>query len=160
VSEPSAVGGEGFGHLAGGEAELVEAVVVMAARAAAVRARPRRHLGSDPVVELEPSAAVDALRGGHSVVFEGALGDVDESVLVSSLARGQSALHALGPVLEDGVESGIVQVRAATVASSFRPPRPIAAGTTFPVLQSGIARYHWDDEEACGMIERSARLDL
>jgi hypothetical protein len=42
--------------------------------------------------------------------------------------------------------------------SSFRPPRPIGDGTTFPLLHSSIARYSWDGEVAYGMMERSARL--
>ena len=52
---------------------------------------------------------------------------------------------------------GDVHVAGETFVSSFRRPRPIGDGTTFPLLQSGIALYRWDDEEAYGMIERSAR---
>jgi hypothetical protein len=51
-----------------------------------------------------------------------------------------------------------IAIAGETFVSSFRPPRPIGDGTTFPLLQSGIARYRWDGEEAYGMIERSARL--
>ena len=47
-----------------------------------------------------------------------------------------------------------------TFASSFRPPRSTTPGTTFPVLQSGIARYRWDAEETYGMVERSSRLEV
>jgi hypothetical protein len=55
--------------------------------------------------------------------------------------------------------AGDVRIHAETFVSSLRPPRPVGDGTSFPLLQSGIARYRWDDEEAYGMIERSARLD-
>jgi hypothetical protein len=50
-----------------------------------------------------------------------------------------------------------VRIAGETFVSSFRPPRPIGDGTTFPLLHSGIARYDWDGEAAYGMIERSAR---
>jgi hypothetical protein len=50
-----------------------------------------------------------------------------------------------------------VRINGETFVSSFRPPRPIGDGTTFPLLHSGIARYEWDGEVAFGMIERSAR---
>ena len=53
---------------------------------------------------------------------------------------------------------GEVRIEGTTFASSIRPPRPIAEGTTFPVLHSAIARYRWGDEEAFGMVERSSRL--
>jgi hypothetical protein len=52
---------------------------------------------------------------------------------------------------------GAVRIAGETVLSSLRPPRPTETGTVFPLLQSGIARYRWGDEEAFGMIERSAR---
>jgi hypothetical protein len=52
-----------------------------------------------------------------------------------------------------------VRITGETFVSSFRPPRPIGDGTTFPLLQSGIAKYQWGDEVAFGMIERSARID-
>lgn len=55
-------------------------------------------------------------------------------------------------------QRGSVSIAGETFVSSFRPPRPVGDGATFPLLQSGIARYRWDDEEAYGMIERSARL--
>jgi hypothetical protein len=51
-----------------------------------------------------------------------------------------------------------VRIAGETFVSSFRPPRPVGDGSTFPLLQSGIARYRWDDEVAYGMIERSARI--
>ena len=51
-----------------------------------------------------------------------------------------------------------VRIGGTTFVSSLRPPRPVGDGRSFPLLQSGIARYRWDDEEAYGMIERSARL--
>lgn len=51
---------------------------------------------------------------------------------------------------------GDVRVAGETFVSSFRPPRPVGNGTTFPILQSAIARYRWGDEETYGMIERSA----
>jgi hypothetical protein len=54
--------------------------------------------------------------------------------------------------------NGEVHIHGETVASSIRPPRATAEGTTFPTLFSGIARYRWGDEEAYGMIERSALL--
>lgn len=53
---------------------------------------------------------------------------------------------------------GDVRIEGETVASAFRPPRPTRDGVTFPLLQSGIARYRWGSEETLGMIERSARL--
>jgi hypothetical protein len=53
---------------------------------------------------------------------------------------------------------GSVRIAGETFVSSFRPPRPVGNGTTFPLLHSGIAKYRWDDEVAFGMIERSARL--
>ena len=53
---------------------------------------------------------------------------------------------------------GSVRITGETFVSSFRPPRSIGDGTSFPTLHSGIARYRWDDETAFGMIERSARL--
>ena len=53
---------------------------------------------------------------------------------------------------------GSVRIGGETFISSFRPPRPIGNGTTFPLLHSGIAKYRWDDEVALGMIERSARI--
>ncbi|ADP80794.1 hypothetical protein [Pseudofrankia inefficax] len=53
---------------------------------------------------------------------------------------------------------GDIRITARTFVSSFRPPRPIGDGTTFPLLQSAIASFRWGDEEAYGMIERSARL--
>lgn len=53
---------------------------------------------------------------------------------------------------------GSIHIGAETVFSSIRPPRPTTEGTTFPTLQSGIARYRWGREEALGMVERSARL--
>jgi hypothetical protein len=56
-------------------------------------------------------------------------------------------------------EGGEFAIEGTTHASSFRPPRPTAAGVTFPLLHSGIARYRWGDEEAYGIIERSARID-
>jgi hypothetical protein len=51
---------------------------------------------------------------------------------------------------------GDVHVEAETFMSWFRPEqaRPERA-TTFPTLQSGIAKYCWGGEEAFGMIERS-----
>jgi hypothetical protein len=54
--------------------------------------------------------------------------------------------------------NGDVRITGDTFVSMFRPPRPIGDGTTFPLLQSGIAKYQWDGEVAYGMIERSARL--
>jgi hypothetical protein len=51
-----------------------------------------------------------------------------------------------------------IRIAGETFVSSFRPPRPIGDGTSFPLLQSAIARYRWGDEDAYGMIERSARL--
>ena len=54
--------------------------------------------------------------------------------------------------------NGSVRIAGETFVSSFRPPRPIGDGTTFPLLHSGIAKYRWDDEVAFGMIERSARI--
>jgi hypothetical protein len=53
---------------------------------------------------------------------------------------------------------GSARVVGETFVSSFRPPRPTSDGTTFPLLQSGTARYQWDGETAFGMIERSALL--
>jgi hypothetical protein len=53
---------------------------------------------------------------------------------------------------------GDIAITGETYVSSFRPPRPTGDGTTFPLLQSGIAWYRWDGEETFGMIERSARL--
>jgi hypothetical protein len=53
---------------------------------------------------------------------------------------------------------GDVQIQGTTFVSCLRPPRSTTNGTTFPLLQSGIARYRWGDEESYGMIERSARL--
>jgi hypothetical protein len=53
---------------------------------------------------------------------------------------------------------GDIRITARTVVSSFRPPRPIGDGTTFPLLQSSIASYGWDGEESYGMLERSARI--
>ena len=53
--------------------------------------------------------------------------------------------------------NGVVGITGETFVSSFRPPRSIGDGTTFPLLHSGIARYRWDDEVTYGMIERSAR---
>ena len=55
-------------------------------------------------------------------------------------------------------QKGSVRITGETFVSSFRPPRSIGDGTSFPLLHSGIARYRWDDETAFGMIERSARL--
>jgi hypothetical protein len=55
---------------------------------------------------------------------------------------------------------GEVRIEGQTHASSFRPPRRTDADTTFPLLHSGIARYRWGDEEAFGMVERSAHLEL
>jgi hypothetical protein len=51
---------------------------------------------------------------------------------------------------------GDIRVEGETFVSWFRPEhaRPGSA-TTFPTLQSGIAKYRWGDEEAFGMIERS-----
>jgi hypothetical protein len=54
--------------------------------------------------------------------------------------------------------NGAFRIAGETFVSSFRPPRQIGDGTAFPLLQSGIARYQWDDETAFGMIERSALL--
>ena len=54
--------------------------------------------------------------------------------------------------------NGSVRIVGETFISSFRPPRPIGNGQTFPLLHSGIAKYRWDDEVAYGMIERSARF--
>lgn len=51
-----------------------------------------------------------------------------------------------------------VHIGGTTFVSSLRPPRAVGDGIFFPLLQSGIARYRWDDEEAYGMVERSARL--
>lgn len=51
-----------------------------------------------------------------------------------------------------------VSIAGETFVSSFRPPRPIGDGQSFPLLHSGIAKYRWDDEVAYGMIERSARI--
>jgi hypothetical protein len=53
----------------------------------------------------------------------------------------------------------VIRIDGETFVSSLRPPRPVGDGTSFPLLQSGIARYRWGDEEAYGMIERSARLE-
>jgi hypothetical protein len=53
--------------------------------------------------------------------------------------------------------AGEVRIEGETFVSSLRPPRPVGDGTAFPLLQSGIARYRWGDEEAFGMIERSSR---
>jgi hypothetical protein len=53
---------------------------------------------------------------------------------------------------------GSVCIVGETFVSSFRPPRPVDEGTTFPLLHSGIAKYRWDNEVAYGMIERSARI--
>jgi hypothetical protein len=50
------------------------------------------------------------------------------------------------------------RITGETFVSSLRPPRPVGDGTSFPLLQSGIARYRWDGETAFGMIERSALL--
>lgn len=55
---------------------------------------------------------------------------------------------------------GAIRIGGTTFASSLRPPRRTAEGTTFPLLHSGIARYRWGEEEAYGMIERSARIDV
>jgi hypothetical protein len=51
---------------------------------------------------------------------------------------------------------GDARIEAETFVSWFRPAqvRPDRP-TTFPTLQSGIAKYRWDGEEAYGMIERS-----
>ena len=54
--------------------------------------------------------------------------------------------------------AGEIRIDGETFVSSLRPPRPVGDGTSFPLLQSGIARYRWDGEEAYGMVERSARL--
>lgn len=72
-------------------------------------------------------------------------------------------LRAVRPSGEDvsfslRTRDGVVPIEGTTCASSFRPPRPTVQGTTFPLLQSGIARYRWGREQAYGMIERSARL--
>jgi hypothetical protein len=50
---------------------------------------------------------------------------------------------------------GDVRIEAETFVSWFRPERPAAGGSSFPMLQSGIIRCRWGSEEAYGMIERS-----
>ena len=54
---------------------------------------------------------------------------------------------------------GTARIDGEIFVSSLRPPRLAGDGTSFPLLQSGIARYRWDGEEAYGMIERSSRLE-
>lgn len=76
----------------------------------------------------------------------------DTPWLAGTDAGGEDVSFALRTV------RGVTRIEGETFASSFRPPRPAGDGAHFPVLQSGIARYRWGDEEAFGMIERSARL--
>lgn len=94
---------------------------------------------------------------------EGWVADGDEVVPASVegtpwLSRFQASGEDVSFTLRTA--SGDVQIGGTTWASSFRPPRPTAAGTTFPLLQSAIARYRWGAEEAFGMVERSARLTV
>lgn len=90
---------------------------------------------------------------------------LDGGEVVPARVEGTRWLQEVRPRGEDvsftlRTAGGEVRIGGATFASLFRPPRPTAAGTTFPLLQSAIARYRWDDEEAFGMIERSARLSV
>jgi hypothetical protein len=55
---------------------------------------------------------------------------------------------------------GDVAITAETALSTYNPPIPMGGTVAFPPVQQGIARYHWDGEEAYGMIERSIRADL
>jgi hypothetical protein len=86
----------------------------------------------------------------------------DDGRIVAARVEGTPWLTATQPSGEDvsctlHTEDGAVRISGETFVSSFRPPRPIGDGTTFPLLHSGIARYEWDGEVAYGMIERSAR---
>ena len=55
---------------------------------------------------------------------------------------------------------GDVSITAETALSTYNPPIPMGGTVAFPPVQQGVAHYHWDDEEAYGMIERSIRADL
>jgi hypothetical protein len=55
---------------------------------------------------------------------------------------------------------GDILIAAETYLSTFSPTMPMSDGVAFPPVQQGIARFHWDGEDAYGMIERSTRADL
>lgn len=83
--------------------------------------------------------------------------------VVPARVEGTPWLQSILPTGEDvsftlRTADGARRIEGITFASSFRPPRPTAEGTTFPLLQSAIARYRWGGEEAFGMVERSAPL--
>ncbi len=65
-------------------------------------------------------------------------------------------------------ERGTVRIEGETVVSTHDitdpsevPPEVLAkmANWTFPALQQAGVRYHWDGEEAIGMLERSSPMD-
>jgi hypothetical protein len=88
---------------------------------------------------------------------------LDGGKVVPARQEGTPWMTATRPSGEDvsftlRTAKGSVRIAGETFVSSFRPPRQVGDGTAFPLLQSGIARYQWDDETAFGMIERSALL--
>jgi hypothetical protein len=88
---------------------------------------------------------------------------LDGGKVVPARVEGTPWMTATRPSGEDvsftlRTAKGSVRIAGETFMSSFRPPRQVGDGTAFPLLQSGIARYQWDDETAFGMIERSALL--
>jgi hypothetical protein len=88
---------------------------------------------------------------------------LDGGKVVPARVEGTPWMTATRPSGEDvsftlRTAKGSVRIAGETFVSSFRPPRQVGDGTAFPLLQSGIARYQWDDETAFGMIERSALL--
>ena len=56
--------------------------------------------------------------------------------------------------------SRTVRIEAETFVSTFRSTRPAGGTGDRLVLQSGITRCRWGNEESYGMIERSSFLTL
>ncbi len=88
---------------------------------------------------------------------------LDDGQIVPAWVEGTPWMTAATPSGEDvsftlRTARGDIAIEGETLTSSFRPPRPVGDGATFPLLHSGIARYRWGDEVTYGMIERSARL--
>ena len=98
--------------------------------------------------------------GGEAVYREGWV--LDEGEVLPARVEATPWMSDTRPSGEDVsfalvTARGEIRIAGETVVSSLRPPRRTGTGTVFPLLQSGIARYRWGDEEAFGMIERSAR---
>ena len=116
-----------------------------------------------------PSQTRNAAARWFARARSGAMTKADRAALQAwleeDIAHGDAYLEISG--LWDAVEQiradpQVLAMRESALSrypASFRPPRPTAAGVTFPLLHSGIARYRWGDEEAYGIIERSARID-